>query len=177
MALKSCFSSATWTLMSSQFAGSGSPAEGSDVFDIPGPGALLVRSPSASHHLPRVGLSEAKDVRDVTVCIVERLSKDERGPFRGRQLFQQQPDPTAAPGFVPLPTPGRRSYRPVPAARGRTYVSRRERADCMTLIANRVAIVLRNAVASRTGLRSAVCQRTQTSWTMSSASAALPSIL
>jgi len=56
------------------------------------------------------------------------------------------------------------------------YVSRRARADCMTLIANRLAVVTRNAAAFRTRPRSAVCQRTQTSCTMSSAAALLFSI-
>ena len=42
----------------------------------------------ASHHLPRVGLFKPKDVRDIAVCIIERLPKDVRGSFGGRQLFQ-----------------------------------------------------------------------------------------
>ena len=46
MALNSCLSSETCTSMSSQFAGSASPAEGDDVFDIQGLSALLVRSSS-----------------------------------------------------------------------------------------------------------------------------------
>ena len=44
---------------------------------------------SASHHLPRVGLFKPKGVRDVAVCVVERLPKDVSGSFRGRQLLQQ----------------------------------------------------------------------------------------
>ena len=46
----------------------------------------------ASHYLPRVGLFKPKDARDVTVCIVERLSKDVRSSFRGRQLLKQYQD-------------------------------------------------------------------------------------
>ena len=49
--------------------------------------------PGASHHLPRVGLSKPKQVRDVAVCIIERLPKDVRRSFGGRQPFQQQPNP------------------------------------------------------------------------------------
>ncbi len=49
--------------------------------------------PSASDHLPRVRLFNPKDVRDVTVRIVERLSKDVRRSFNGRQPFQQEPHP------------------------------------------------------------------------------------
>jgi hypothetical protein len=44
----------------------------------------------AGDDLPRVGFFESQDIRDVTVGIVERLSKDEGGPLGGRQLFQQQ---------------------------------------------------------------------------------------
>ena len=50
--------------------------------------------PSTSHHLPCVGLFEPKDIRDVTIWIVECLPKDVRGSFGARQLFQQQPKPT-----------------------------------------------------------------------------------
>ena len=44
--------------------------------------------PSASDHLPRVGLFKPKDVCDVRVWVVERLPKDVGGSFGGRQLFQ-----------------------------------------------------------------------------------------
>jgi hypothetical protein len=47
----------------------------------------------ASHDLPRVGLFEPKDIRDVTVCIVERHSKDERSSLPGRQPLRQCQDP------------------------------------------------------------------------------------
>jgi hypothetical protein len=40
--------------------------------------------PSAGHDLPCVGLCESKDVRDVVVCVVERLAKDIGGSFGGR---------------------------------------------------------------------------------------------
>ena len=53
------------------------------------PSAIRDVLPSASHHLPRVGLFKPKDVRDVAVCVVERLPKDVGGSFRGRQLLQQ----------------------------------------------------------------------------------------
>ena len=49
--------------------------------------------PGASHHLPRVGLFKPKDVRDITIWIVERLPKDVGSSFGGRQLFQQQQNP------------------------------------------------------------------------------------
>ena len=45
--------------------------------------------PSARHHLPRVGLLKPEGVRDVAVCVVERLPKDVSGTFGGRQLLQQ----------------------------------------------------------------------------------------
>ena len=44
--------------------------------------------PRASHYLPRVYLFKPEDVRDITIRIVERLSKDVRGSFGGRQPFQ-----------------------------------------------------------------------------------------
>src|SRR5262245_59142194 len=44
---------------------------------------------SAVHHLPRVGLFKPEGVRDVAVCVVERLPKNVSGSFRGRQLLQQ----------------------------------------------------------------------------------------
>ena len=56
------------------------------------PSAIRDVLTSASHHLPRVGLFKPKDIRDVTICIVERLPKDVRGSFGGRQLFQQYQD-------------------------------------------------------------------------------------
>jgi hypothetical protein len=42
----------------------------------------------AGHELSRVGFLESKNVCDVAVCVFERLSKDVRGSFRGRQLLQ-----------------------------------------------------------------------------------------
>jgi hypothetical protein len=59
---------------------------------------------------------------------------------------------------------------------GPTYVSRRACADCATLIASRVVVVVRKALAFSITLRSVVCQRSQASCTTSSASVALPSI-
>jgi hypothetical protein len=50
--------------------------------------------PGSSHHLPRIGLFEPKEIRDITVWIVERFPKDVRGSFGGRQLFQQQENAT-----------------------------------------------------------------------------------
>ena len=132
--------------------------------------------PSASDHLPRVGLFEPKDVRDVAVRIVERLSKDERRSFDGGQRFQQHQNSERQRLASFSTHSGAELVSTGSCSHGPTYVSRRERADCMTLIASRVVVVTRNAAASRTTLRSAVCQRTQTSCTMSSASAALPSI-
>src|SRR5262245_17215771 len=44
MALNNCLSSATWTSMSSQFAGRGSPAATEEWLDMPGRSALLTRS-------------------------------------------------------------------------------------------------------------------------------------
>ena len=49
--------------------------------------------PSASHHLPRIGLFKPKDVRDLAIRVVERLSKDVRSPFRRRQPLQQHQNP------------------------------------------------------------------------------------
>ena len=46
----------------------------------------------AGHELPCVGFLESKSVRDVAVCVFERLSKDVRGSLRGRQLLQQYQD-------------------------------------------------------------------------------------
>ncbi len=59
---------------------------------------------------------------------------------------------------------------------GPTYVSRRMRAESAVLIARRVVIVVRNPPGLRTADRSVCCQRSQASWTMSSASTTLPSI-
>src|SRR5262245_28224848 len=53
------------------------------------PSAIRDALPSASHHLPRVGLFKPKGVRDVAVSIVERFPKDVIGSFGGRQLLQQ----------------------------------------------------------------------------------------
>ena len=39
-------------------------------------------APSASYDLPRVGLFKPKNLRDITVWIVERLPKDVRSSFR-----------------------------------------------------------------------------------------------
>jgi len=49
--------------------------------------------PGARHHLPRVGFFKPKDVRDITIWIVERLPEDVGSSFGGRQLFQQQQNP------------------------------------------------------------------------------------
>jgi hypothetical protein len=65
------------------------------------PAAMSDALPGASHQLPRVCLSKPKDVRDVTVCIVERLPKDVRGAFGARQPFQQQQNPTRQ-GLAPF---------------------------------------------------------------------------
>ena len=46
------------------------------------PSAINEVPPSASYNLPRVGLFKPKDLRDITVWIVERLPKDVRGSFR-----------------------------------------------------------------------------------------------
>ena len=56
------------------------------------PAAIRDVLASASHHLPRVGGLKPKDVPDLTVWIVERLSKDVGGTLRRRQLLQQQQD-------------------------------------------------------------------------------------
>jgi hypothetical protein len=53
------------------------------------PSAIGDMLASAGRHLPRVGLFKSKDVRDVMVRIVERLSQDVCSSFRGRQLLQQ----------------------------------------------------------------------------------------
>src|SRR5262249_3047844 len=45
--------------------------------------------PSATHYLPRVWFFKSEDLGYITVRIVERLSKDVRSSFRGRQPFQQ----------------------------------------------------------------------------------------
>ena len=54
------------------------------------PAAITDVLPSASDHLPRVGLFKPKDVRDVAVWIVERLSKNEGGLFGRSQPFDEQ---------------------------------------------------------------------------------------
>jgi hypothetical protein len=43
--------------------------------------------------LSRIGFVKPKDVRDLAVWIVERLTKDVGGSCGGRQLFQQQQHP------------------------------------------------------------------------------------
>src|SRR5215471_11468436 len=50
--------------------------------------------PRARHDLPRVGLRKPKDVRDVAVRVVERLTKDVGSSFGGRQRLQKHPDAT-----------------------------------------------------------------------------------
>jgi hypothetical protein len=54
------------------------------------PAAIRNVLASARHQLPRVGLFKPKEVPDLTVWVVERLSKDVGGSFRGRQPLQQQ---------------------------------------------------------------------------------------
>ena len=46
----------------------------------------------AADELPCVGLAELKDGCDLLVGVVERFAEDERGPFRWRQLLQQEQD-------------------------------------------------------------------------------------
>jgi hypothetical protein len=46
--------------------------------------------PGASHYLPRVGLFESEDVRDVAVRVVERFPEDVGGSFGATQPFNQQ---------------------------------------------------------------------------------------
>ena len=49
---------------------------------------------SPRHHLPRVGLFQPKGMGDVTIGIVERFSKDVRGPFSRRQRFHEHENTT-----------------------------------------------------------------------------------
>src|SRR5262245_14412464 len=51
-------------------------------------GDVLTR---AGHDLPSVRFCKPKDARDVTVCIVEGLTKDVRGSLGRRQLLQEHP--------------------------------------------------------------------------------------
>ena len=49
--------------------------------------------PSASDHLPRVGLFEPKYARNVAVRIIERFPKNEGRSFGRGQRFQQNQNP------------------------------------------------------------------------------------
>ena len=99
------------------------------------------QGPGATDYLPRVCLFKPEDGRDVRVRVVERLPKDVGGSFGGRQLFQEHPNAT---GQCLV------SFRRQPRIAARVFwfrlpgsnlhVSRRARADCMTLIANRIAV-------------------------------------
>lgn len=94
----------------------------------------------------------------------------------GVSRSSSRPTPSASASPRCAPSSGSALAAAGPARLTPPHVSRRDRADCMTLIASRVVVVTRNAAASRTWLRRALCQRTQTSCTMSSASAPLRSM-
>ena len=61
------------------------------------PSAIRDVLPSATHHLPRVGLFKPEDVRDVAVWVIERFSKNVGCSLRRRQFLQQQQDPCLEP--------------------------------------------------------------------------------
>ena len=136
-------------------------------------------SARSCHELAGVLLAHPDDLRDIAIRVVERFSEHEGGTLRGRQPLQE--DGRCQLGSFPLNdawSAGSTSGG-TGSGSGRSSVptvSRRARAHWEAFSASRAVAVVRNAVASRTLLRSARCQRIHVSCTTSSASATLPSI-